>query len=122
MHVVVGLLQSAKSKARLRRLFRRHSDKFVKQLARDYSMHGLYQVRPLALFDVTYAGSVGVIMSYIPGGVTFSVFYDRPGHKYTDPQLRTPIDPIWLEAITLEQFDAIAVKDNRLVVSKEELC
>ena len=111
------LLSSALSKARLRRRFRRHTNETVRRLAKQYPMYKLYQVRPLALFQTTYAGSVGFIMSYLEyDGVTMSVFYDRPGHKHTDPQLRTGIDPEWITEITLDEFEEIVRKDNPTVV------
>jgi hypothetical protein len=111
------LVSSAVSKAKLRRKFRKYPDKTIRELARAYPMSGLYQVRPLALFDVTYAGSVCFIMSYTEyGGVSLSVFYDRPGHRYTDPGVRSLVDPDWIEPITLDEFEAIVKKDNPTVV------
>jgi hypothetical protein len=113
----VKLLQSRLSKARLRRIFRRHPDKTIKQLSKDYPMYKLYQVRALALYDKTYAGCIGVIGSYLDnGGVTFVVMYDRPGHAYSDPNGRHAMDPEWLEEITLRDFEAVVKKDNPTVV------
>ena len=111
------LMSSRLSKAKLRRVFRKHPDKTIKELARAYPMYKLYQVRPLALFDVTYAGCVGFIMSYTEyGGVSMAVFYDRPGHRYTNPGVRTLVDPDWIEEITLDEFEAVVKKDNPTLV------
>lgn len=112
-----SLVSSDISKAKFRRAFRHHQSNVVKKLAKNYPMHKIYQVRPLALAQVTYAGSVGFLMSYTEyGGVSMAVFYDRPGHAYSDPHNRALIDPEWLEAITLDQFEEIVEKDNPTIV------
>lgn len=111
------LMSSALSKAKLRRAFRRHQNDTIRELAKTYPMYKLYQVRPLALSNVTYAGSVGFIMSYTEyGGVSMAVFYDRPGHPSSDPRNRALIDPTWLEELTLDQFEEIVKKDNPTIV------
>ena len=119
VRIAMKLLQSELSKARLRRAFRRHTDKVVRQLAKDYPMDRLYQVRPLAPQDITYGGAVCVIASYVGGnvgGMTLIVMYDRPGHKYSDPSIRTLIDPQWIEEISLDEFEEVVKKDNPTVV------
>lgn len=111
------LVSSTLSKAKLRRAFRRHQNDTIRELAKTYPMSKLYQVRPLAMANVTYPGSVGFVMSYTEyGGVSLAVFYDRPGHAYSDPRNRALIDPTWLEAITLETFEEIVKKDNPTIV------
>lgn len=119
VRIAYKTLSSQLSKARLRRAFRKHSDKTIRQLAKDYPMDKLYQVRPLAPQDKTYAGCVGILASYLGGnvgGVTFIVMYDRPGHRYSDPSVRAAIDPQWIEPITLDEFEAIVKKDNPTIV------
>lgn len=111
------VMQSAVSKAKLRRTFRRYPNKIVRQLAKDYPMYELYQIRALALHDKTYAGSIGIIASYLEnGGVTFMVLYDRPGHLYSDARNRHMLDPKWIEKMTLEEFEKVVEKDNPTVV------
>jgi hypothetical protein len=113
----VRLLQAPLSRARLKRTFKQHPDKVIARLSRAYPMHQLYQVRPLALYDKTYAGCVGVIASYLPsGGVSFMVLYDRPGHAYTNAQERHVLDPQWIDAVTLVDFEEIVKKDNPAVL------
>jgi len=114
---VAKKLSSRLSKAKLKRAFKQHPNKVLAQLAKAYPMHQLYQVRALALLDKTYPGSIGIIASYQEtGGVTMIVLYDRPGHKYTSAQQRHTLDPKWLEAITLEDFEKVVEKDNPTVV------
>jgi hypothetical protein len=113
----IKLLASKLSKARLKRTFKQHPNKAIRQLAKDYPMHKLYQVRSLALFDKTYAGCVGILASYLEnGGVTFIVMYDRPGHPYSDPTVRHALDPQCIDPITLDDFDEIVKKDNPTLV------
>jgi len=108
-------LNTPQARAALKRHLKNRGD--LGRIIRLYPMHKLYQVRALALHDVTYACSVGFIMSYLPGGdVTFSVFYDRPGHQYTNVSYRAPIEPTWLEVVTPEEFEEMVKKDNPTVV------
>jgi hypothetical protein len=89
----------------------------IAQIRRLFPMHKMYQVRALALHDLTYAGAVGFIMSYLENSnVTFSVFYDRPGHTYTPVSARAELEPEWLEVVTPEEFDALVKKDNPIVL------
>lgn len=104
-------LNTPENRAVLKRTFKHQDD--VSPLARLYPMHRIYQVRSLALENVTYAGSVGFITSYMANGhVTLTVYYDRPGHAYTPVDLRSEIDPAWLTPISLQEFDETVKKDN----------
>jgi hypothetical protein len=108
-------LNTPQARATLKRYLKNQGE--LGHIIRLYPMHKLYQVRALALHDVTYAGSVGFIMSYVVDcTVTFSVFYDRPGHVYTPVSVRANIAPEWLEAITPEEFEELVKKDNPTVV------
>lgn len=108
-------LNTPQARATLKRYLKNQGE--LGHIIRLYPMHKLYQVRSLALHDVTYAGSVGFIMSYVVDcTVTFSVFYDRPGHVYTPVSVRANIAPEWLEVITPEEFEETVKKDNPTVV------
>lgn len=104
-------LNKFENRAVLKRTLKHQGE--ISRMSRLYPMHKIYQVHPLALEDLTYAGSVGFIMSYLENGnVTFSVFYDRPGHPYTPVSARAEISPEWIKSISLGDFEELVKKDN----------
>jgi hypothetical protein len=108
-------LNTPKAKAVLKQYLKHRGE--ISRLARLYPMHKLYMVHPLALHEVTYAGAVGFIMSYLENGhMTFSVFYDRPGHRYTPIAARAEIEPEWIKELPLEEFEELVKKDNPTVL------
>lgn len=108
-------LNTRLSRAKLKRHLKHQGE--ISRMARLYPMHKLYQVRELALHEITYGGSVGFIMSYLENGnMTFSVFYDRPGHRYTPVSARAEIEPEWIREISLEEFEELVKKDNPSVL------
>lgn len=109
-------LNTRQARAALKRHLKHQGE--ISRLARLYPMHKLYQVKLLALHEVTYAGAVGFIMSYLENGnVTFSVFYDRPGHRYTPVSARAEIEPEWIRELSIEEFeDVIYRRDNPTVL------
>ena len=111
VRVTLRKLNKPESRAIMKRHLKHQGE--ISRLARLYPMHKIYQVRELALHDVTYAGSVGFIMSYLENGnMTFSIFYDRPGHPYTPVSVRAEIEPEWLRELSIEEFEEIVKKDN----------
>lgn len=108
-------LNEFRNRAVLKRTMKHQGE--VSHMARLYPMHKIYQVSALALENLTYAGSVGFIMSYLENGnVTFSIFYDRPGHLCTAVSARAEIRPEWIKPISLEEFEALVKRDNPTVV------
>jgi hypothetical protein len=115
VRVTLRKLNKPQSRAILKRQLKHQGE--ISRLARLYPMHKIYQVRELALHEVTYAGSVGFIMSYLENGnMTFSVFYDRPGHRYTPVSARAEIEPEWIKELSIEEFEEIVAKDNPAVL------
>jgi hypothetical protein len=115
VRVTLRKLNKPQSRAILKRQLKHQGE--ISRLARRYPMHKIYQVRPLALHEVTYAGSIGFIMSYLENGnMTFSVFYDRPGHRYTPVSARAEIEPEWIKELPLEEFEELVAKDNPTVL------
>ena len=109
-------LNTPQARAALKRTLKHQGE--ISRTARLYSMHKLYQVKVFALHEVTYAGAVGFIMSYLENGnVTFSVFYDRPGHRYTPVSARAEIEPEWIKELSLQDFElGVFKRDNPLVL------
>ncbi len=108
-------LNKFENRAVLKRTLKHQGD--ISRTARLCPMYRIYQVHPLALEDLTYAGSIGFIMSYLENGnVTFSVFYDRPGHPYTPVGARAEIPPEWIKPISIEDFEELVKQDNPAIV------